>query len=359
MNIQIDFKASMIKDILSSLAIIENRELFDKELLKILPYTPDKNVEKYLQELCNNKKIDKRKLSFYFHYFYFEEEIFSIVDCLDTEKPKEIAFCTVEEYLKSLRNRSEEQILQSVVSVLAAPLKKRYPDILKEKENIHRDKNKILDLLKSCNISGEAKWNIYMIVSEPKSYMNEFCEFIEEFLPIFNKAYVRLNSLKEEFNNYISARIEKDGIEYLKNLPGFGNVDKYKKVIVSTMAVNYASLIVYDIDDTVYMYMGMEIEKVLEVMQGKSEEEVLLSLLKTISDSSRFNMLKALQNEELFGIELAEKLGLSNATISHHISFLQIANLIVINKRDGKTFYKLNKEPLRNMVKAITKEFNL
>jgi len=70
-------------------------------------------------------------------------------------------------------------------------------------------------------------------------------------------------------------------------------------------------------------------------------------------------MLKALQKEELFGIELAEKLGLSNATISHHISFLQVANLIVFNKRDGKIYYKLNKEPLRYMVNTITKEFNL
>ena len=70
-------------------------------------------------------------------------------------------------------------------------------------------------------------------------------------------------------------------------------------------------------------------------------------------------MLKSLQNQELFGIELAEKMGLSNATISHHISFLQVANLIVIDKRDGKIYYKLNKEPLRNMVDAITKEFDL
>jgi DNA-binding transcriptional ArsR family regulator len=359
MKIQLDLKASIIKDILDSLFIIENKEIYDKELLKILPYTPDKNIEKYLQELSKSKKIDKEKLSFYFHSFYFNDEIFSISNCLDVYNSEEMSFCTVEEYLSKLQSRSEEDILQKIALFLADHNKKGKPDELKEYKDIHRDKNKVLELLKKCNICGEAKWNIYMLINEPKNYMKEFCEFIKDFLPVFNKAFVMLNSLRESFNSYVSDRIKNEDIEYLKSLPSFEMIDKFNRVIVSTMTVNYGSLLVQDIDDTAYVYIGMNIEKVLEAINGKSNEEVLLSLLRTISDSSRFNILKALQNEELFGIELAEKLGLTNATISHHINFLLAANLIIYDKRDGKNYYKLNKEPLRNVVKSITKEFDL
>lgn len=103
----------------------------------------------------------------------------------------------------------------------------------------------------------------------------------------------------------------------------------------------------------------MSFEKVSDILNGKSNEEILLNLLKTISDSSRFTILKALKNEELFGIELAEKLGLSNATISHHIALLTISDLISFDKRDGKAYYKLKKETLRNMINTLIKEFDL
>lgn len=359
MEIQLDFKASVIKDVLCTLYIIENKEAFDKALLSILPYTADKNVEKYLQDILKSKKVNKKKLNFYFHSFYFDDESCEITRCLGIENSKEISFSTIDEYLDKLKSKSEEEILQKIVSFLAYRKEKEKSYALKQYENTYKDKNKILELLKSCNIPSEIKWNIYMIISEPKKYMNEFCEFIEDFLPVFNKYFVRIEPLSERFNGYISDKMKNEGIEYLKLLPNFENIDKFDRIIVSTMSVNYGSVNLDDAEGTLYIYIGMNIEQILDVLKGRSNDEVLLNVLKTISDSSRFNILKALKDKELFGMELAEKLGLSNATISHHIELLMIPNLIAFNKRDGKIFYKLNKEPLRNMVKAIIEEFKL
>lgn len=359
MEIELDFKASVIKDILYSLFVLENKEFFYEELSKFSPSIQDKNVERYLQDLDKNKKIDKKKLNFYFHTFYFAGEYYDISNCIDAYNSKEMFLCTVEEYLKKLRSKSENEILKKIVFFLTYHKEKENLAALKKYDGVSEDKNKIFELLKDCDMPNEAKWNIFMIISEPKKYINEFCEFIEDFLPIFNKCFTKLKPLIDNFNNYISNKIKNDGIDYLKTLPSFKNINKFKKAIISTMAVNYPSLIITDIDDTLYICIGMGFEKVLNILNGKSNEEILLNLLKTISDSSRFTILKALKNEELFGIELAERLDLSNATISHHISLLTISDLISYNKRDGKTYYKLNKETLRNMINTLIKEFDL
>lgn len=361
MEIELDFKASVIKDILYSLFVLENKEFFDQELSKFSPSIQDKNVEKYLKDLGKSKKIDRKKLNFYFHAFYFAGEYYDISSCIDADNSKEMSRCTVEEYLTKLRNKSENQILKKIVFFLTYHKEKENFAALKKYDGISEDKSKMLELLKDCDMPNEAKWNIYMIISEPKKYINEFCEFIEDFLPTFNKCFAKLKPLIDNFNNYISNKIKNDGIEYLKALPSFENINKFKKVIITTMAVNYPSLIGRDIDDILYISIGMNFEKVLDILKlnGKNNEEILLNLLKTISDSSRFKMLKALKNEELFGIELADKLNLSNATISHHISLLTFSDLISFNKRDGKMYYKLNKETLRNMINTLIKEFDL
>lgn len=366
MEIILDLKASITRDILDSLFVIENKEAFDRAMLAIAPYSPDKNMEKYFQALVKNKKIDRKKLKFYFHYFYSDNgdllsinEGFSMCDCLNIHDMKDISFSNTEEYLNKLRNRDENQILKDIVSFLVYRKDKQKVDILKKYKDIYKDKNKILDLLKECNIPAEAKWSIYLIISEPEKYMKEVCEFIESFVPFFNSTFTKFSYLRDKFNKYISDKMENEGIEYLKKLPSFEEIKKYKTIIVSPVVVSYASIVADDVEDTLFVYIGMNIEKVLEVLKGKSDEEMLLSLLKTISDSSRFNILKMLLSGEMFGLELAEKLNLTNATISHHINLLMVANLIIFTRRDGKIYYKLNKETLRNMVTLMTKEFNL
>lgn len=359
MEIELDFKASVLNDILYSLSLLENKELFDQELSKISPSIQDKNVEKYIQNLNKNKKIDRKKLNFYFHAFYFAGEYYELSDCIGAYYSKEISKRTVEEYLANLRNNSENDVLKKIVFFLTYHKEKENFAALKKYDGIHEDKDKIFELIKDCDMPNETKWNIFMIISEPKKYINEFCELIEDFLPTFNKCFAKLKPLIDNFNNHISNKIKNDGIEYLKTLPSFENINEFKKVIVSTMAVNYPSLIINDIDDILYIFIGMSFEKVSDILNGKGNEEILLNLLKTISDSSRFTILKALKNEELFGIELAEKLNLSNATISHHIALLTISDLISFDKRDGKAYYKLKKETLRNMINTIIKEFDL
>jgi DNA-binding transcriptional ArsR family regulator len=71
-----------------------------------------------------------------------------------------------------------------------------------------------------------------------------------------------------------------------------------------------------------------------------------LSLLKTLADPSRLRMVSWLAEREYAAGELAERLGLSEPTVSHHVARLHAAGLVQLRMAGTQRFYRLNPERL-------------
>lgn len=78
-----------------------------------------------------------------------------------------------------------------------------------------------------------------------------------------------------------------------------------------------------------------------------------LAILKLLSDKSKLEILELTKNEAYYGAQLAEKLNLTTATISHHTSSLFDQNLLNIEKVDSKIFFKQNKEAIESLVRYL------
>lgn len=94
-------------------------------------------------------------------------------------------------------------------------------------------------------------------------------------------------------------------------------------------------------------------------MDGKSNLDITvlyLSVLKQISHESRFEILSYTRDREAYGNELAEHLGLTNATVSHHTSLLQGTNLLKINPMGTQVLYSSNRETIKNCLDFLKKE---
>lgn len=81
-----------------------------------------------------------------------------------------------------------------------------------------------------------------------------------------------------------------------------------------------------------------------------------LSVLKQISHIRRFEILSYVRDKEAYGNELAEYLGLTNATVSHHTSLLYGTELIKINHTGTQVLYSSNKKTIENCLDFLRKE---
>ena len=72
-----------------------------------------------------------------------------------------------------------------------------------------------------------------------------------------------------------------------------------------------------------------------------------------MGDKSRLAILKALKGGECNGQDIAEKIGLAPATVSHHMNLLTNEGFVTTSKRGTSTYYRLNPESLRRFLQEL------
>lgn len=106
-----------------------------------------------------------------------------------------------------------------------------------------------------------------------------------------------------------------------------------------------------------YMNMGLMCRYKAGLKTVELSPDGAVSMLKALSDKSRYDILCALREREMFGKELAEELELSPATISQHINKLSAEGLIKGNLRTRCVYYSLNRERFTALIKCMAKSF--
>ena len=107
-------------------------------------------------------------------------------------------------------------------------------------------------------------------------------------------------------------------------------------------------------------YIGLFVRDIYKMLEkSRNNRKHLLPVLKALSDSSKFEILQSLRISPKYNLEIAEELKLSPPTVSHHMSVLLGNGLVDVEKREGKVYYTLSKERLREMVDELEKTFSI
>ena len=77
-----------------------------------------------------------------------------------------------------------------------------------------------------------------------------------------------------------------------------------------------------------------------------AQSEHLLEMLKSLADASRLNILRLLSEREYTVGDLAESVGLSEPTVSHHLSKLRQSEFVTLRMAGNQRFYRVNKSGL-------------
>lgn len=76
-------------------------------------------------------------------------------------------------------------------------------------------------------------------------------------------------------------------------------------------------------------------------MEAKTQE-LLLNMLKALADDSRLALLRILHEHEYTVGDLAEKVRLSEPTVSHHLARLREVGLVTLRMAGNQRFYRAN-----------------
>jgi len=106
-------------------------------------------------------------------------------------------------------------------------------------------------------------------------------------------------------------------------------------------------------------YIGLFVDDIFQMVDNLKKTHSSNPVLKAIGDSSKFDILVSLNRAPKYNLELAEHLGLSAATVSHHMQTLMLHGLVSVEKRDGRVYYTLEKEPIREIIADLQRVFGI
>ena len=74
----------------------------------------------------------------------------------------------------------------------------------------------------------------------------------------------------------------------------------------------------------------------------QAEKKQLSEMLKALADENRLALLQLLSEQEIAVGDLAERVGISEPTVSHHLSRLREVGLVTLRMAGNKRFYRAN-----------------
>ena len=348
-NYQLD--RSMIYELFLSLFRLKNDKIIQLEDLELEKEIKlDKEIANWAAESL--AKIPQSRREMITKYFN-EESYFGL--CLISEIPT-LELESIEDYFQHLKEKEPADFLKRFTQSGYGPAPSEKLDLLKVKNLIANEKKAAKFVNQKLNFSSAQKWNLLQFYFEPEAMKNEFIELLEWYYKnIFSSDLDWIKDKLENINDNYQENLNRYGTKYLENI--------LSKLIDDPLAgeQNYIAFSYFyetrilnstlDNGESFYL-IGFRFPEIF----AADEEGLLgsLEIFKALADETRLNIISLLAQKTMYGSELAEKLNLSNATISHHVSKLLMNNIIQAQKEDNKLYFKLNKNKFEAAVlKAV------
>lgn len=273
-------------------------------------------VEKYYAAFQKNKivsagtklleKVDEYTLSVYTHLFRKHSEWVDIItDIADDELKAEV--------LQALADLTEEQ-------------------------------DDFMSALDSLELSAEAKWQLMLLKEKPRQQLELIAAAIRENMQAFETAKTKVFSELRELLAAAEARISSPDKSRFLQISYQISPDK---PIIPTLALPVAVAVVDDVS-----FYGLLCDYIIEGGAAFSKAELVVGA-KALSEQSKVDILLALKDATLYNNEIAEKVGLTSATVSHHMNDLLNTGFVEAERRDRKLYYKLSPNNIQQFLTGV------
>ncbi|MFW5889134.1 MAG: ArsR/SmtB family transcription factor [Bacillota bacterium] len=295
---------------------------------------------------------------------YYSKDLYSdfeFVDFITKAYPVE-GYKDEQEYLKTLSDIPEEEFNKKIIHTILT-----YNNDEDEENSKNDDDNQIYDtsdsieLINDLNIESNYKWNLLMMIQNPKKYFNEYREFLNQLTILFNKVYNKHKDNVKKVGNYLVDKLKDNPNESFKELT-YNSIDydftEEEPCIIFVSAIFPYTLRLIQAKDKAKFIWGMYMEESFRTMNKFYEDRLVqrVKIFKALGDKTRYETIKLIASGISSIKEIAKELDVSSATISYHINEFLTSGIVSLNKKNRKSGYKIDYERLKEVIEALKED---
>lgn len=233
------------------------------------------------------------------------------------------------------------------------------------KNTIPQDFQGLLDYLEQAEYTPEQKWQIQGVFRHPREYWEKLEPALLAAMEVLKESRELWQPLVDSFVREWEERLFGIGIyEYVRRETAFDFEENPLGVslIPSLMHMGLLSWSTRMEDednppceDVYRMGLAVSLAGLGNLLVGGKSNKQIADALKILSDESKLEILSLLKERRYYGGELARKLKLTTATISHHMSILVGNGLVTISKEMNRVYYALNEATIEKLLEDTRK----
>lgn len=221
-------------------------------------------------------------------------------------------------------------------------------------------KNSIDDLFSVIKevefFNDEMKQNLIESIENADETKKRYCMLLRQFYekvykPIEDDIFKLISVSAEQYEKEFAANPQKFSRKYLvKDIGVFGLIVNVHISFFKCAGSDYWS----SREGIEWIILGSETSRLFE---DEQEKEKVLNFLKAISDKKRMTIIELLAEKAWYVNEIAEKIGMSAATASYHLTSLQELGIVDFERYDHRFYYYLNKDKLKELFNEAMKVY--
>ncbi len=219
---------------------------------------------------------------------------------------------------------------------------------------------KFLEELEKSELEDGKKWKILSAVTNFATYKEKVESMLSTVYEIYVDNLKMIEPIMEKYRkaleDFLENATDKDLLKYFhmnfseQNMP---------KIYFSLAVFNGAGIT--DLGKTSienYMFVGVFFYYASSLVKNKPSKKEMQNIIKCLGEARKYEIVMSLLDSPCNGKTLAERLGITPATISHHIGALVSSGIIFIENMNTSTMkYYVNREKVVSILESLNKMF--
>lgn len=199
--------------------------------------------------------------------------------------------------------------------------------------------------------SDSEKWQFTRILDQMDFHIDRLQALVSPVIRALQEKEEIIQQLYDNCISFMKEKIDRQGTAYLKINSNF-SIKRSTDIIIEPRVMRFREVASYNTDRQQIVQLGVAVIE----LDGSYEElgrDKLAETCKAMGDKRRMEILMLLKERSYYGQELAEKLSLTPATISHHMDILVAQRLILVEQSGTKLLYNLAKPYIETVLATL------